>query len=94
FPASYHLCVVHDDALQDISHVIRGEDLREATHLHVLLQALLGLPTPVYVHHRLLTDASGKRLAKRDGAQTLRALRTAGVAPRTLLQQFEEERVA
>lgn len=93
-PASYHLCVVHDDALQQISHVIRGEDLREATHLHVLLQALLSLPTPVYVHHRLLTDASGKRLAKRDGAQTLRALRAAGVAPRTLLQQFEDGRSA
>ena len=89
-PASYHLCVVHDDALQGISHVIRGEDLFEATHVHVLLQALLELPTPVYAHHRLLRDAQGKRLAKRDFAATLRSMRTAGVQPRAILRQFEE----
>ncbi len=89
-PSSYHLCVVHDDALQGISHVIRGEDLFEATHVHVLLQRLLGLPTPVYAHHRLLRDAQGRRLAKRDFAATLRAMRAAGVQPRAILRQFEE----
>ncbi|MDD2796295.1 tRNA glutamyl-Q(34) synthetase GluQRS [Acidocella sp.] len=89
-PTSYHLCVVHDDALQGISHVIRGEDLFEATHVHVLLQALLGLPAPVYAHHRLLRDAQGRRLAKRDFAATLRSMRAAGVQPRAILRQFEE----
>jgi glutamyl-Q tRNA(Asp) synthetase len=78
-PTSYHLCVTHDDALQGVTLVTRGEDLKPATHLHRLLQALMGWPTPVYAHHRLLTDASGRRLAKRDRAVTLRALRAAGV---------------
>jgi glutamyl-Q tRNA(Asp) synthetase len=89
-PSSYHLCVVHDDAVQNITHVVRGEDLREATNIHVLLQALLGLPTPAYVHHRLLTDASGKRLAKRDQAATLRAMREAGQTPSDILRKFED----
>lgn len=80
-PASYHLCVVHDDALQDVSHVIRGEDLRSATHIHVLIQKLLGLPTPIYRHHALLTGPDGKRYAKRDKSLTLAALREAGVSP-------------
>lgn len=78
FPASYHLASVHDDALQGVTHVIRGEDLREAAHLHVLLQRLLALPTPAYRHHRLILDADGKRLAKRDHAVTLGAMRKAG----------------
>lgn len=78
FPASYHLASVHDDALQCVTHVIRGEDLRDAVHLHVLLQQLLGLPTPSYRHHRLILGDDGKRLAKRDLAVTLRALRDAG----------------
>jgi glutamyl-Q tRNA(Asp) synthetase len=78
-PASYHLCVVHDDALQGVTHVIRGEDLREATHVHVLLQRLLGLPQPIYTHHRLLTDETGKRFAKRDRSLTLAGLRDAGL---------------
>ncbi len=89
-PASYHLCVVHDDALQGVTHVVRGADLAEAAHLHVLLQSLLGLPAPVYVHHRLLTDGAGKRLAKRDGAATLRSMRAAGARPEDILAQFEE----
>ena len=89
-PTSYHLCVVHDDAVQGITHVIRGEDLAEATHVHVLLQKLLGLPTPVYAHHKLLTDAGGRRLAKRDGAMSLRAMREAGVAAEDLLRRFKE----
>jgi glutamyl-Q tRNA(Asp) synthetase len=80
-PASYHLCVVHDDALQGVTHVIRGEDLRASTHVHVLLQCLLGLPTPVYTHHPLLTGPDGKRYAKRDRSLTLAALRDAGVSP-------------
>jgi glutamyl-Q tRNA(Asp) synthetase len=80
-PASYHLCVTHDDALQGVTLVTRGEDLRPATHLHRLLQALLGWPAPCYAHHRLLTDAAGRRLAKREGAPSLRALREAGRSP-------------
>jgi len=87
---SYHLCVVHDDGVQGVTHVIRGEDLAEATHVHVLLQRLLGFATPVYAHHRLLTDSSGKRLAKRDGAATLRAKREAGEDARDVLQQLAE----
>lgn len=81
FPASYHLASVWDDALQGVTHVIRGEDLREAAHLHVLLQKLLNLPQPKYRHHRLVLGADGKRLAKRDAAATLRALREAGKTP-------------
>ncbi len=78
-PSSYHLCVTHDDALQGVTLVVRGEDLKPATHLHRLLQALMGWPVPDYAHHRLLTDASGRRLAKRDKAATLRDLRAAGI---------------
>ncbi|MGO9998577.1 MAG: tRNA glutamyl-Q(34) synthetase GluQRS [Acetobacteraceae bacterium] len=77
-PASYHLCVTHDDALQGVTLVTRGEVLKPATHLHRLLQALMGWPAPRYAHHRLLTDATGRRLAKRDQAATLRDLRSAG----------------
>jgi glutamyl-Q tRNA(Asp) synthetase len=81
FPTSYHLASVHDDALQGVTHIIRGEDLADAPHLHVLLQKLLGLPTPVYQHHRLILDEDGKRLAKRNQSLTLRAMREAGVTP-------------
>ena len=80
-PTSYHLAVVVDDALQGITLVTRGEDLLEATHLHRLLQALLGLPVPQWWHHRLITDENGKRLAKRDDARSLRSLRAAGWTP-------------
>jgi glutamyl-Q tRNA(Asp) synthetase len=80
-PASYHLAVVHDDALQGVTLVVRGADLAFATPLHRVLQALLDLPTPEYRHHRLITDAAGRRLAKRDAALTLRALRADGVTP-------------
>ncbi|MDR3536468.1 MAG: tRNA glutamyl-Q(34) synthetase GluQRS [Acetobacteraceae bacterium] len=80
-PASYHLCVTHDDALQGVTLVTRGIDLLPATHLHRLLQALMGWPEPAYAHHRLLIDASGRRLAKRDRAATLRALRAEGCTP-------------
>ena len=77
-PTSYHLCVTHDDARQGVTLVTRGGDLKQATHLHRLLQALMGWPTPMYAHHRLLTDPHGRRLAKRDRAMTLGALREAG----------------
>ena len=80
-PTSYHLAVTVDDAVQGVTLVTRGADLFAATHIHRLLQALLGLPTPRYRHHRLLTDASGKRFAKRDKALTLRSLREAGRTP-------------
>ena len=81
---AYHLAVVVDDALQGVTEVIRGEDLFEATHVQRLLQALLGLPTPAYRHHRLLHGADGRRFAKRDGAETLRALRERGMTPADL----------
>ncbi len=80
-PASYHLAVVVDDAAQGVTCVTRGEDLFAASHLHRLLQYLLGLPTPEWHHHRLIADAEGKRLAKRDHAPTLAALREAGATP-------------
>jgi glutamyl-Q tRNA(Asp) synthetase len=80
-PTSYHLAVTVDDALQGVTLVTRGEDLFTATHIHRLLQALLGLPVPRYHHHKLLTDARGRRYAKRDRALTLRALREAGSSP-------------
>jgi len=79
-PASYHLAVTLDDALQGVTLVTRGEDLLPATHVHRLLQALLGLPEPAYHHHPLLRDEAGKRLSKRDGALAIRALRGAGVS--------------
>ena len=78
---SYHLAVVVDDAAQGITLVTRGLDLFHATHLHRLLQALLDLPVPAYRHHRLLTDAAGKRLAKRSDAASIQALRKAGTSP-------------
>jgi glutamyl-Q tRNA(Asp) synthetase len=79
-PASYHLCVTLDDHLQGVNLVIRGEDLRPATHLHRLLQAVLGLASPQYRHHVLLTNESGARLSKRDGALALRTLREQGIS--------------
>ena len=79
--ASYHLSVVIDDAAQDITHVIRGADLFEATYLQVFLQALLGLKTPIYHHHDLVRDDKGKRLAKRDDARAISTYRDAGTTP-------------
>jgi glutamyl-Q tRNA(Asp) synthetase len=80
-PASYHLAVTVDDHLQGVSLVTRGDDLFAASHLHRLLQALLSLDVPDYRHHRLITDADGKRFAKRDRGVTLQALRQAGESP-------------
>ncbi len=84
-PTSYHLAVTVDDALQRVTLVTRGADLFAATHVHRLLQALLGLPTPRYRHHPLLADAQGRRLAKRDGAVTIRAMRQAAMTPAQIL---------
>ncbi|MBV8739754.1 MAG: tRNA glutamyl-Q(34) synthetase GluQRS [Alphaproteobacteria bacterium] len=86
-PASYHLAVTVDDALQGVTLVTRGEDLATATHIHRVLQALLGLPTPLYRHHLLLTDAEGRRLAKRDRALTIRAMRASGMRPSEVVAQ-------
>ena len=80
-PTSYHLAVTVDDYLQGVTLVTRGQDLFEASHIHRLLQALLGYKAPTYNHHKLLTDAQGKRFAKRDKAQTLQSLRAAGHTP-------------
>jgi glutamyl-Q tRNA(Asp) synthetase len=91
FPASYHLAVTVDDALQGVTLVTRGDDLFAATDVHRMLQALLGLPTPRYRHHRLLRDASGRRLAKRDRAATLAALRHAGETPEAVRRLLERE---
>ncbi len=82
---SYHLAVVVDDAAQGVTHVIRGADLFPATGVQRLLQALLGLPTPTYRHHRLILRPDGRRFAKRDTAETLRDLRARGVTPDELL---------
>lgn len=80
-PTSYHLAVTVDDAAQGVTLVTRGHDLFAASHVHRLLQALLDLPVPEYHHHRLITDANGRRFAKRDRAVTLAALRAAGHRP-------------
>jgi glutamyl-Q tRNA(Asp) synthetase len=81
---SYHLACTHDDALQGVTHVIRGRDLFESTHLHRLLQALLGLAPPRYRHHRLVEDGTGTRLAKRTGSPSLRETRASGASPDTV----------
>jgi glutamyl-Q tRNA(Asp) synthetase len=86
---AYHLAVVVDDALQGITHVIRGRDLFQAAHIQRLLQALLELSTPVYRHHRLLLAPSGQRLAKRDRAETLGDLRARGVSPEDLRAELD-----
>jgi glutamyl-Q tRNA(Asp) synthetase len=90
-PTSYHLAVTVDDALQDVTLVTRGADLFAATHVHRLLQALLGLPTPAYRHHPLLTDAQGRRLAKRDRALTIRAMRGGGLSSAEILAAAQRE---
>ncbi|CAA6604255.1 Glutamyl-Q tRNA(Asp) synthetase [Rhodospirillaceae bacterium LM-1] len=83
-PTSYHLAVTLDDHLQEVTLVTRGVDLFEATHVHRLLQALLGLNVPAWRHHPLLMGPSGLRLAKRDQAQSLRALRNEGLSPQAV----------
>jgi glutamyl-Q tRNA(Asp) synthetase len=83
---AYHLASVTDDAAQGVTDVIRGEDLREAAHAHRLLQAMLDLPPVRYHHHRLILGPDGRRLAKRDQSQTLKALREAGVSAAEIVQ--------
>jgi glutamyl-Q tRNA(Asp) synthetase len=78
---SYHLSVVVDDALQGITHVVRGQDLFWSTSLHRLLQALLGLSAPAYRHHRLVLDADGRKLSKSTRSTALRSLRAGGATP-------------
>ena len=86
---AYHLAVTHDDALQAISHVIRGRDLFEATHIQRLIQALMGWPEPVYHHHRLLAGPDGRRYAKRDRSVTLAELREGGLTPEDLRTELK-----
>jgi glutamyl-Q tRNA(Asp) synthetase len=78
-PTSYHLSVVLDDALQGVTHVVRGEDLRAATAVHALLQRLLGLPSPLYHHHGVVLDEEGRKLSKSIASTALRSLRAEGV---------------
>jgi glutamyl-Q tRNA(Asp) synthetase len=87
-PASYHLAVVVDDAAQGITHVVRGRDIMPSTHAHRLLQAVLGLPEPVYRHHSLVLDAEGNRLAKRHGAPTLADWRAEGMDGIALVERL------
>ena len=83
-PTSYHVSVVIDDALQGVTNVVRGLDLFWATGVHRLLQELLGLPQPVYRHHSLVLDESGKKLSKSTAATGLRELRANGATPETI----------
>ncbi|MEO8614057.1 MAG: tRNA glutamyl-Q(34) synthetase GluQRS [Luteolibacter sp.] len=86
---AYHLAVVVDDAYQQITHVTRGEDLLSSTHVHRLLQVLLGLPDPVYLHHPLVLDEEGKRLAKRDEARSIANMRDAGLTKDEVLARLD-----
>jgi len=91
-PTSYHLSVVVDAALQGITHIIRGEDLFHATHIHIVLQKLLGYPTPIYHHHGLLLDEHGERFAKRNKSVTLESLREQGTDPAELAKTLLSHR--
>jgi glutamyl-Q tRNA(Asp) synthetase len=93
-PTSYHLAVTVDDHLQRVTLVTRGEDLLPSTHVHGLLQRLLGYETPAYAHHRLLLGPDGKRLAKRDSSLTLRALRESGFTPAQVFGLIEGQNAA
>ena len=86
-PTSYHLAVVVDDALQGISHVVRGQDLFLATSVQRLLQDVLGLPQPTYFHHRLIPGPDGRKLSKSFGDTGLAALRQAGASPEEVRQR-------
>ncbi len=86
---AYHLAVVVDDAFQEITHVTRGEDLLSSTHIHRLLQVLLDLPQPAYLHHRLVLDENGKRLAKRSESLSIATLREDGMSPAEVLRMID-----
>ncbi len=88
-PVAYHLAVTLDDAHDGITHVVRGQDLLASTHIHRQLQALLDLPTPIYVHHTLLTDESGSKLTKSRDSASLSVLRKQGVNPHQLLKDMK-----
>ena len=88
-PTSYHLAVTVDDAWQSVTLVVRGTDLFAATHVHRLIQAILGLPAPLYRHHPLLLDGEGKRFAKRDRVMTIRSLRERGASPAEVIAMAE-----
>lgn len=92
-PASYHLAVTVDDAFQGVTHVVRGQDLYDVTHIHRLLQHVLDLPTPTYRHHPLLLGADGERLAKRTHAPTLASLRAGGMDGRVLAEDLRGGRL-
>ena len=85
---AYHLAVTHDDAAQGVTHVIRGHDLFEATHVQRLIQTLMGWPAPTYHHHRLVTGPDGRRYAKRDRSVTLAELRASGMTPDALRNEL------
>jgi glutamyl-Q tRNA(Asp) synthetase len=87
-PTSYHLSVVVDDALQGVTHVVRGRDLEAATDIHVVLQKLLGLPTPQYQFHDLVLDEQGQKLSKSRNAPALADLREAGITPADVRRQL------
>ena len=89
-PVSYHLAVTIDDGAQGVTDVIRGRDLFLSTHVHRLLQALLGLPVPAYHHHALLIGPDGARLAKRHGALSLAELRAQGIDPQIIVSAFRK----
>lgn len=88
-PASYHLSVVADDALQAVTDIVRGLDLQPSTSVHRLLQTLLGLPEPRYFHHRLILDETGAKLAKSRGSETIRGRRAAGESAAELIAGLE-----
>ena len=85
---SYHLSVVIDDALDNVSLVTRGADLQPSTHIHRVLQAALNLPSPAYFHHELIVDESGRRLAKRDQAKSITFLRESGATPIEIIESL------
>jgi glutamyl-Q tRNA(Asp) synthetase len=91
---AYHLAVVVDDAFQEITHVTRGEDLLASTHVHRLLQALLGLPEPVYLHHPLMLDEHGNRLAKRHDSLSVAAMRESGIGPYEVVSRCDTRSTA
>nr|WP_294501246.1 tRNA glutamyl-Q(34) synthetase GluQRS [uncultured Rhodopila sp.] len=90
-PASYHLCVTHDDAVQAVTLVTRGEDLRPSTDLHRLIQALMDWPVPAYAHHKLIVDSEGNRLAKRNRSVSLRDMRQRGISPAEVIDRLRAE---
>ncbi len=87
-PSAYHLAACHDDALQGITHVIRGEDLIDAPHIHTLLQILMDWPQPIYRHHQLVLGSDGKRLSKRNQSVSLASLRADGMTPADIRQKL------